>query len=91
MAEYLRKEARVIVMNGAEFGPHGEGHIRINMAAAYPVLKCFNCGNLFYFKDIEEKLDWLGACPKCGSMKVCPPSMPGEQKREMFPEPPLAQ
>jgi len=39
MGAYLREEARVIVMNGAEFGPHGEVHIRINMATAYPVLK----------------------------------------------------
>ena len=54
--------------------------------AAYPVLKCFNCGNLFYIKDMEKELEWLGACPKCGSMKVCPPSMSGEQIKEMFPE-----
>ncbi|MCJ7594642.1 MAG: hypothetical protein MUO52_07735 [Desulfobacterales bacterium] len=39
MAEYLRKEARVIVMNGAEFGPHGVGCIRINMATACLLLK----------------------------------------------------
>ncbi|MBU2498297.1 MAG: pyridoxal phosphate-dependent aminotransferase, partial [Proteobacteria bacterium] len=39
MAQYLTEEAKVIVMNGAEFGPHGEGHIRINVATAYPVLQ----------------------------------------------------
>jgi len=39
MAEYLRDKARVVVMNGADFGPHGEGHIRINIATARPVLE----------------------------------------------------
>ncbi|MBN2034039.1 MAG: pyridoxal phosphate-dependent aminotransferase [Deltaproteobacteria bacterium] len=39
MCEYLREEAGVIVMNGAEFGPPGEGFIRINFATAHSVLK----------------------------------------------------
>ena len=39
MTDYLRDEARIIVQNGAEFGPHGEGHIRINYATALPVLQ----------------------------------------------------
>ena len=39
MAEYLKDKARVIVQEGAEFGPHGEGHIRINFATAQPILK----------------------------------------------------
>ena len=39
MCEYLRDEAKVIVMDGAEFGPPGEGFIRINFATAHPVLK----------------------------------------------------
>lgn len=39
MCEYLRDEAKVIVMDGAEFGPPGEGYIRINFATARPVLR----------------------------------------------------
>ncbi len=39
MTEYLRKEARVIVQSGANFGPPGEGHIRINFATSPSVLK----------------------------------------------------
>lgn len=39
MTRFLQEKARVIVQNGAEFGPPGEGHIRINFATAYPVLK----------------------------------------------------
>jgi aspartate/methionine/tyrosine aminotransferase len=38
MARYLEQNARVIVQDGAEFGPSGEGHVRINFATAYPVL-----------------------------------------------------
>ena len=39
MTRHLEENAKVIVENGAEFGPPGEGHIRINFATAYPVLK----------------------------------------------------
>ncbi|MBW2077179.1 MAG: aminotransferase class I/II-fold pyridoxal phosphate-dependent enzyme [Deltaproteobacteria bacterium] len=39
MKHYLEQKAKVIVENGAEFGPHGEGHVRINFATAYLVLK----------------------------------------------------
>jgi aspartate/methionine/tyrosine aminotransferase len=39
MTQHLQENARVIVQSGAEFGPHGEGHIRINFATAYPVLR----------------------------------------------------
>ena len=38
MARYLEEHARVIVLNGAYFGPPGEGHVRINFATAQPVL-----------------------------------------------------
>jgi bifunctional pyridoxal-dependent enzyme with beta-cystathionase and maltose regulon repressor activities len=38
MTRDLEENAKVIVKNGAEFGPPGEGHIRINSATAYPVL-----------------------------------------------------
>ncbi len=39
MTTYLRGEARVIVQSGADFGPPGEGHIRINFATSHSVLK----------------------------------------------------
>ena len=39
MCEYLAKKASVIVIDGKEFGPPGEGFIRMNIATAYPVLK----------------------------------------------------
>jgi aspartate/methionine/tyrosine aminotransferase len=39
MCEYLRDEAKVIVMDGAEFGPPGEGFVRINFATAHGMLK----------------------------------------------------
>lgn len=39
MGEHLRNKAKVIVMDGAEFGPPGEGFIRINFATAHSVLK----------------------------------------------------
>ena len=39
MTQHLQENARVIVQSGAEFGPHGEGYIRINFATAYPVLR----------------------------------------------------
>jgi aspartate/methionine/tyrosine aminotransferase len=39
MSEYLKRKAKVIVMDGAEFGPQGEGFIRINFATSREVLK----------------------------------------------------
>jgi aspartate aminotransferase len=39
MTQYLEEYAKVVVQNGAEFGPPGEGHIRINIATAHPVLR----------------------------------------------------
>ncbi len=39
MVDYLKKEARVVVQSGSDFGPPGEGHIRINFATASSVLK----------------------------------------------------
>jgi aspartate aminotransferase len=39
ITNYLQENARVIVQNGADFGPPGEGHIRINFATSYPVLR----------------------------------------------------
>jgi aspartate/methionine/tyrosine aminotransferase len=39
MTEYLEKEARVIVESGSDFGPHGEGHLRINVATAPSILE----------------------------------------------------
>lgn len=39
MCAYLKEKARVIVMNGAEFGPPGEGYIRINFATSREILK----------------------------------------------------
>lgn len=39
MADYLEKEARVVVESGSDFGPHGEGHVRINFATAPSVLE----------------------------------------------------
>ena len=39
MTEYLEKEARVIVESGSDFGPHGEGHVRLNVATAESVLE----------------------------------------------------
>ena len=39
MTEYLKENAKVIVHNGAAYGPPGEGHIRMNVCTAYPVLK----------------------------------------------------
>ena len=39
MCEHLRDKAKVIVMDGAEFGPPGEGFIRINFATSRQVLK----------------------------------------------------
>jgi cystathionine beta-lyase len=39
MCEYLAKKASVIVIDGKEFGPPGEGFIRMNIATAYPVFK----------------------------------------------------
>lgn len=39
MARYLEREARVVVQSGADFGPSGEGHVRINVATAPSVLE----------------------------------------------------
>jgi aspartate/methionine/tyrosine aminotransferase len=39
MTEYLRERARVIVMDGKEFGLPGEGFVRMNIATAHSVLK----------------------------------------------------
>jgi len=39
ITQYLQKEAKVIVKNGADFGPPGKGHIRINFATTKSVLK----------------------------------------------------
>jgi aspartate/methionine/tyrosine aminotransferase len=39
LKRYLLKEAKVVVQNGADFGPPGEGHIRINFATSRSVLK----------------------------------------------------
>ena len=39
MCQYLKDRAGVIVMDGAEFGPPGEGFIRINFATSHQVLK----------------------------------------------------
>jgi len=39
LTEYLEKEARVIVESGCDFGPHGEGHVRMNVATAPSVLE----------------------------------------------------
>jgi aspartate/methionine/tyrosine aminotransferase len=38
MTEHLKQKAKVIVMDGSEFGPPGEGFIRINFATAQPIL-----------------------------------------------------
>jgi len=38
-ADFLSKEARVIVVPGSAFGSHGEGYIRISYAAAYEQLE----------------------------------------------------
>jgi len=37
--ELLREKAKVIVMDGAEFGPPGENHVRINFATSRQVLR----------------------------------------------------
>jgi aspartate/methionine/tyrosine aminotransferase len=39
MAQHLKERARVIVMDGKEFGPPGEGFVRLNIATAHGVLK----------------------------------------------------
>ena len=53
MAAYLEKEARVIVQSGSDFGPHGEGHVRINVATAPSVMQ-------EAFNRIETALKKLG-------------------------------
>jgi len=39
LSEILKEKAKVIVMDGAEFGPPGENFIRINFATSRPVLE----------------------------------------------------
>jgi bifunctional pyridoxal-dependent enzyme with beta-cystathionase and maltose regulon repressor activities len=39
MTDYLKKEARIIVQSGSDFGPCGEGHIRLNFGTAMDVLE----------------------------------------------------
>jgi aspartate/methionine/tyrosine aminotransferase len=39
LSEALKAKAKVIVMDGAEFGPPGENYIRINFATSRPVLE----------------------------------------------------
>jgi aspartate/methionine/tyrosine aminotransferase len=39
LCEYLKDKAKVIVMDGAEFGPPGEGYLRINFATSRDVLQ----------------------------------------------------
>jgi aspartate/methionine/tyrosine aminotransferase len=39
ITDYLAREARVIVESGANYGPHGEGHIRMNIATAPSLLE----------------------------------------------------
>jgi len=39
LSEYLEKQAKVIVHNGASYGPPGEGFIRINVATAHSILR----------------------------------------------------
>ncbi|MCU0597029.1 MAG: aminotransferase class I/II-fold pyridoxal phosphate-dependent enzyme [Desulfobacterota bacterium] len=39
LCEYLKEKAKVVVMDGAEFGPPGEKYIRINFATSREVLK----------------------------------------------------
>jgi bifunctional pyridoxal-dependent enzyme with beta-cystathionase and maltose regulon repressor activities len=39
LCEVLKEKAKVIVMDGAEFGPPGENYIRINFATSREVLK----------------------------------------------------
>jgi aspartate/methionine/tyrosine aminotransferase len=39
MTDYLKRKARVIVMDGSEFGPPGEGFVRLNFATAPSLLE----------------------------------------------------
>jgi aspartate/methionine/tyrosine aminotransferase len=39
MTDYLKRKAKVIVMDGSEFGPPGEGFVRINFATAPSVME----------------------------------------------------
>ena len=39
ITEHLKKNAKVIVHNGAAYGPPGEGYIRINVGTAYSILR----------------------------------------------------
>lgn len=52
VARYLKDEARVIVHNGAKYGPPGEGFIRINVGTTHSLLK-------EAFDRIEEALSKL--------------------------------
>ncbi|MDR8411544.1 aminotransferase class I/II-fold pyridoxal phosphate-dependent enzyme [Nonomuraea sp. 3-1Str] len=38
MAEVLEREAKVLLSDGAGFGPGGEGHVRLNFATTEPIL-----------------------------------------------------
>ncbi|MFO7739564.1 MAG: pyridoxal phosphate-dependent aminotransferase [Desulfatiglandaceae bacterium] len=53
MTTYLETEAKVIVQNGADYGPPGEGYVRINVATAHSVLE-------EAFERIEKALINLG-------------------------------
>jgi aspartate/methionine/tyrosine aminotransferase len=39
MTDYLKRKAKVIVMDGSEFGPPGEGFVRLNIATAPSLLE----------------------------------------------------
>ena len=39
MTRYLKEKAKIIVQNGADFGPHGQGRIRINFATSRSTLE----------------------------------------------------
>ena len=39
MTDYLLQEGRIAVQGGEDYGPHGQGHIRINLATSRPVLE----------------------------------------------------
>lgn len=38
LADYLLKEGKIAVSNGSEFGPNGEGHIRMCVATSEPII-----------------------------------------------------
>ena len=39
MSKFLLDRAKIVVPSGSDFGPPGEGHVRINVATARPVLE----------------------------------------------------